>query len=93
MKIQTPKTSPVPTPLTIILETPEEVETFFHLLNYGGDYDRGHYLTDDRFPLSYEKFRKIKYQMWKTFDETFPQYYNFLKQQANEPFWHKGHHP
>ena len=55
-------------PVTITLETPEELSTFFHMCNYCGKT----YLTSEPYNcdsrgegMTAEKFDKIRWEFWK----------------------------
>ena len=57
------------TPVEIILESREEVEAMYHLLNLdGGSLDK--YISNNGYPISVAKWNKVKTYMWEVFNAT-----------------------
>lgn len=54
------------TPVEIILESREEVEAMYHLLNLDG-VTLGKYISNNGYPISVAKWSKVKNSMWEAF--------------------------
>ena len=57
------------TPVEIILESREEVEAMYHLLNLdGGSLDK--YVSNNGYPINVVKWLEVKARMWEVFNAT-----------------------
>ena len=55
------------TPVEIILESREEVEAMYHLLNLDeGSLEK--YVSNNGYPINVVKWLEVKAQMWETFN-------------------------
>jgi len=69
---------PIPkyAPVTVTFETEEELEAFYHWLNYAGNYRNSHYLPEGEYHMTFQEYDDIRELLYRAFSAKFPNYYD-----------------